>query len=54
VVEEEPLDEEVSSRSEPLVRRSSAGHMPEYSWTVITIGVLAFLGSLALLLLLMF
>lgn len=49
-----PVDREIKSRTESVGSRRESGQPPEYSWMVVILGVLAFIGSLILLLLLMF
>ncbi len=47
-------DAVLSGRSQSPTPRGSTARLPEYSWMVITVGVIAFLASIALLLVLMF
>lgn len=49
-----PAEETITSRSEVIDAGRMKSRMPEYSWMVVLLGVLAFLASLGLLLLMIF
>ncbi len=49
-----PADETITSRSEVVGEDADQARMPEYSWIVVLLGVVAFLASLGLILLLIF
>lgn len=49
-----PADETITSRTEVVGADREQARMPEYSWVVVLLGVVAFLASLGLILLLIF